>query len=328
MLSIIMEPLKNNPMPLGASQIQTHNHHAAASLSLKFVPAPLGVAHDTNATRPTARITAPPCSSHTKRTRGSGRAGAYEAGFVVRVVVVASSSARPVGCSGFTRNTATTRKRSAPPRNAINSDLKSSACGLFRTCLVAFLHCDATAGRPGGRGGHFSCLGCFSMTFGSATNQRRDQTGVAAPRSIQLAQHRPRPRPRTNGASKPRTFARNIALFPHRVSGGELSFLSTELHSHFSVPLNQRARQLPRSVVGRVGPGVAQLGVSRRGRRFVVCASRSVWCVVQKNTGRRLCFVFFGRESPPRAHPDRRLGWCYGVRRAAGLGSLRFHFGH
>ena len=36
--------------------------------------------------------------------------------------------------------------------NAANGDLKSSACGLFRrTCLVAFFHCDATAGRPGGR---------------------------------------------------------------------------------------------------------------------------------------------------------------------------------
>ena len=30
------------------------------------------------------------------------------------------------------------------------------------------------------------------------------------------------------------------------------------------------------SVFGRVGAGVAQLGVSRRGRRFVVCASRSL----------------------------------------------------
>ena len=39
------------------------------------------------------------------------------------------------------------------------------------------------------------------------------------------------------------------------------------------MPLNQRARQFPRSVVGRVGPGVAQLGVSRHGRPFVVCAS-------------------------------------------------------
>ena len=43
-----------------------------------------------------------------------------------------------MGCSGFTRNAATTRKRSAPPRNATNSDLKSSACGIFRRCLVAF----------------------------------------------------------------------------------------------------------------------------------------------------------------------------------------------
>ena len=156
---------KTTPCLLVRHKYRHTNHHAAASLSFKFVPAPLGVAHDTNATRPTARITAPPCPSHTMRTRGTGRAGAYEAGFVVRVVVVASSSARPVGCSGITRNTATTRKRSAPPRNATNSDLKSSACGLFRTCLVAFFHCDATAGRPGGRG-HFSCLGCFSTTFG------------------------------------------------------------------------------------------------------------------------------------------------------------------
>ena len=92
------------------------------------------------------------------------------------------------------------------------------------------------------------------------------------------------------------------------------------------MPLNQRARKLPRSVVGRVGPGAAQLGVSRRGRPFVVCASRSVWC--KKNTGRRLCIVLFSRESPPRTYPDRRLGWCDGVRRAASLRSLRFHFGH
>ena len=148
------------------------NHHAAASLSFKVVPAaPLGVAHDTNATWPTARITAPPCPSHTRCTRGTGRAGTYEAGFVFRVVVVASSSARPVGCSGITRNTATTLKRSASPRNAANSDLKSSASGLFRTCLVAFFHCDAAAGRPGGRE-HFSCLGCSSTTLGWALNRK------------------------------------------------------------------------------------------------------------------------------------------------------------
>ena len=112
--------------------------------------------------------------------------------------------------------------------------------------------------------------------FQVSPRRRRDQAGVAAPRSIQLAQHRPRSRPRTTGASKFRTFARNIALFPHRGSGDELSFLSTELHRHFSLPLNQRARQFPRSVVGRVEAEVAQLGVSRHGRCFVVCASRSL----------------------------------------------------
>ena len=30
--------------------------------------------------------------------------------------------------------------------------------------------------------------------------------------------------------------------------------------------------------------------------------------VVQKNTGRRLCFVFFGRESPPRARIPTAMG--------------------
>ena len=122
---------KTTPCLLVRHKYRHTNHHAAASLSFKFVPAPLDVAHDTNATRPTARITAPPCPSHTRRTRGTGRAGAYEVGFVFRVVVVASSPARPVGCSGITRNTATTRKRRAPPRNATNNDQKSSASGLF-----------------------------------------------------------------------------------------------------------------------------------------------------------------------------------------------------
>ena len=42
------------------------------------------------------------------------------------------------------------------------------------------------------------------------------------------------------------------------------------------MPLDQRARQSPKSIVGRVAAGVAQLGVSRRGFGFVVCASRSL----------------------------------------------------
>ena len=37
-----------------------------------------------------------------------------------------------------------------------------SASGDLRTCLVAFSHCDAAAGRPGGCE-HFPCLGHFCM---------------------------------------------------------------------------------------------------------------------------------------------------------------------
>ena len=75
-------------------------------------------------------------------------------------------------------------------------------------------------------------------------------------------------------SSQLRTFARNFALVLHHVSHRELYFQTAELHGHFSVPLNQRARHSPRSVVGRDGERVAQLAVSRRGRCFVVCASR------------------------------------------------------
>ena len=110
------------------------------ALSFNFSPAPLGVAHDTHATRPTARPTAPPCLPHTRRTCGTGRAEAYEAGFVFRVVVVASSSVRPVGCSGTTRNTETIQKRSALFRNATKGDSKSPASGLSRRCLAALFY--------------------------------------------------------------------------------------------------------------------------------------------------------------------------------------------
>ena len=90
----------------------------------------------------------------------------------------------------------------------------------------------------------------------------------SAPTSTSITSH--------GGFSAPHVRMKLRSL-PSRGSGGELpSFLSTELHRHFSVPLDQRARQFPRSVVGRVGPGVAQLGVSRHGRCFVVCASRSL----------------------------------------------------
>ena len=84
-------------MPLLVRHKHRHtNHHAAASLSFKIVPAPLDVAHDTNATRPTARATAPPCPSHTRhkahardgaRGRGGVRGGLRISGRRRRVVV-------------------------------------------------------------------------------------------------------------------------------------------------------------------------------------------------------------------------------------------------
>ena len=75
--------------------------------------------------------------------------------------------------------------------------------------------------------------------------------------------------------------------------------------------------------------GVAQLGVSRRGCGFVVCASRfsvaAAWCEEAPDGGSFSCF---SRESPPRARRDRRLDLCDGFCRSAGLRPPEFHFGH
>ena len=160
---------KSTPCLLVRHKYRQTKRHAAASLSFKLAPASLGVAHDTNATRPTARTTAPPCSSHTRRTRGTGRAGAYETGFVFRVVVVASSSVVRSGHTGISRNTATNRKRSGPYRTATRGVPVRCTSGDLRTCLVVFSRCDAAAGRPDRRE-YFSCLGCFSTTFGKDIN--------------------------------------------------------------------------------------------------------------------------------------------------------------
>ena len=157
------------------------NHHTAASLPFKFVRASLGVAHNTNATRPTARTTAPPCPSSTRRTRGTGRAVACEAEYFFRVVVVASSSVVRLGRPETPRNAATGRKRSAPPRNATNGDPKSSGSAVLRTCLVAFFNCDAAAGRPCGRE-HFSYLGRPGTSLGQAINQKRSEAERKADR--------------------------------------------------------------------------------------------------------------------------------------------------
>ena len=78
---------------------QHTDHHAGASLSFEFPPcASRRDTYDASATQPATSTTAPPCPSPTRHTRGTGRAVAYEAGFVSRVVVVASSS---VVCLGL-----------------------------------------------------------------------------------------------------------------------------------------------------------------------------------------------------------------------------------
>ena len=80
MLSTIMEPLKIDPCLLVRHKYRHTTHHAAASLSFKFVPAPLGATHDTNATRPTTSTTAaPPCPPPTRCAGGPTRAVACEA---------------------------------------------------------------------------------------------------------------------------------------------------------------------------------------------------------------------------------------------------------
>ena len=83
---------------------------------------------------------------------------------------------------------------------------------------------------------------------------------------------------------------------------------------------NPRSRSSDESGRGRAARGVSSW-LWFRG----LCFSVAAWCKEAPDGGSFSCF---SRESPPRAHPDRRLGWCDGVRRAAGLRSLRFHFGH
>ena len=93
---------KSTPCLLVRHKYRHTNHHAAASLPFKFVPAPLGVTHDTNATRPTTSTTAPPCPPPTRCTGGPTRAVACEAEYFFRVVVVASSSVVRLGSTGTT----------------------------------------------------------------------------------------------------------------------------------------------------------------------------------------------------------------------------------
>ena len=145
------------------------NHHAAASLPFKCVPAPLGATHDTSATRPTTSTMAKPYPPPTRCAGGPTRAVACEAEYFFRVVVVASASVVRLGSTGTTSNAATTRKQSGPFRIATDGDPVRPGSGHLRTCLVAIFHCDAAAGRPGERE-HFSCLGSSRTTPSCALN--------------------------------------------------------------------------------------------------------------------------------------------------------------
>ena len=93
------------------------------------------------------------------------------------------------------------------------------------------------------------------------------------------------------------------------------------------MPLNQRARQFPRSAVGRVGPGVAQLGVSRHGRCFVFCCLRFSVAAWRKEAPGGGDLGDFGLDARPRAHPAGQHGPCAEVHKAAGLTLSRLHFG-
>jgi len=135
--------------------------------------------------------------------------------------------------------------------------------------------------------------------------------------------------PRTTGASQPRAFARNFALFPHHVSHRELPFATTDLQWHFSVPLDQRVRQSPRSIVGQVGQG-------SRSSDCLVVVVVSLFavlgrCVVQRSTGRRLVFVIRSRVASPRgsrspARPVRSL--LSRCRPPVAAFALRSYFAH
>ena len=119
-----------------------------------------------------------------------------------------------------------------------------------------------------------------------------------------------------------------LRCLAHHVSDCELPIP----HDRTAMALFSAARstsprpQSPKSVVGRVRSGFAQLGVSRRGCGFVVCASRSLRGAKKHRTA--ALFLCFSRESPPHAHPDRRPDICHGFCRPAGLRSPEFHFGH
>ena len=93
---------KSTPCLLVRHKYRHTNHHAAASLPFKFLPAPLGARHDTNATHDEHHGPAMP-TAHSLRRRANTR-GRLRGGFFVRVVVVVVSSVVRSGRWGTTPN--------------------------------------------------------------------------------------------------------------------------------------------------------------------------------------------------------------------------------
>ena len=158
---------------------QGTSHHATAAACALFAPAPLGVTHHTSKRARAKSTTAPSCPLHTHSTRGTGRAIADEATSVPRVVAVVASSVVCLCTPGSTRNAATQTTSGSRNRYATKIDLKRPVSALFRTCFVAFFHCDEAAGRPGGRE-HFPCLGASQSTLRPCRLLWRAKPGLRA----------------------------------------------------------------------------------------------------------------------------------------------------
>ena len=119
--------------PTAIWRLKRHNLSFAFAAGLNF-SLRLSAWHTTRTRRRDPRRG--PRPRHAHRTHGAragrnARARTRRASYLGSVVV-ASSSVRPVGCSGITRNTATTHKtKRAFPQRDHTGDPKSSASGLF-----------------------------------------------------------------------------------------------------------------------------------------------------------------------------------------------------
>ena len=105
---------------------------------------------------------------HTPKVRHLG--GPFRTFLVGPFFIAMRPLARPVGASIFLVWGVSVRPSA---RLLIN---EACVC-VFSTCFVVFFHCDAAAGRLGGRW-HFSCLGHFCMTLNGVLISLRDHGGA------------------------------------------------------------------------------------------------------------------------------------------------------